>query len=89
MIHIRDDQNELNAERKFQCGLSGTLPLGDKWVYATEYGLHGMVDCPTCRGEPVERGIAGSRLNGNAMNRNNDPDAWNDWVRISESWGYP
>lgn len=87
MIHIRTDDSDLNSERKFRCGIGPALPEGDKWVGQNEYGLHGMVDCPACGGGQL--GIPASRLNGNAMKRHEDPEAWDNWVRLSESWGHP
>lgn len=88
MIHMRTDHSDLNSERRFRCGIGPKLPDGDKWVGQYEYGLHGMVDCPVCRGEPVPVGIPASRLNGNAAKRHEDPEAWDNWVRLSQSWGY-
>lgn len=48
----------------------------------------GMLWAPEYRpGDPIGTPI--SAIDGNAMNARRNPAAWDNWVRISESWGYP
>lgn len=53
--------------------------------------------CGVCQGEnrglldwnPRTRTRRFVRPDGNATNAQRDPEAWTEWVRISESWGHP
>jgi Family of unknown function (DUF6527) len=45
MIHVRIDDNELNADAKFACGIKWPLPPGDKYWFQTESGAD-HADCP-------------------------------------------
>lgn len=88
MIHIRVDQSELNAHRKFACGIGPELPAGDKWFYQSEASAR-HADCPGCnpRGaEPI--GWPATSMDGNAANRHVNPDAWNHWVAFCEANGH-
>lgn len=89
MIHIRTDTNELNADRKFFCGIGPLLPDGDKWVYEREYGLRSMVDCPICQPVPYAIGRPASSMNGNAADRIDDPERWANWVAFCNANGHP
>jgi hypothetical protein len=83
MIHIRVDEEVENSNRRFRCGIGPELPPGDKWVGASEYGLHGMVDCPGCGGAKRQLGTAISELSG----RPGQP-GYAKFVEIARSWGY-
>lgn len=89
MIHIRTDSEELNGKRKFACGIGPTLPEGDKWVHRDEYGLHSMVDCPACNPARESIGWRASDLNGNASQRNADPQGWANWIAFCNANGHP
>lgn len=70
------------------CGGSPDRKIVDK--------SEGMPRCEVCsaagRGgedwNPFTRGHTPARPNGNAMRAHGTP-AWDEWVRISESWGHP
>lgn len=49
---------------------------------------YGNPYCPRCIERDTEH-MANVRPDGNVMNRHRDPAAWDEWVRISDSWGYP
>ncbi len=89
MLHIRVDQNELNSQRKFACGIGPELPPGDKWVYESEH-LAASADCPGCnpRG-PEGVGWPAHSMDGNAANRRNNPEGWNNWLAFCEANGAP
>lgn len=88
MIHIRVDDSPLNSERRFGCGIGPALPEGDVYYFAGELSAE-RADCPGCHPSgPRALGVPASRLNGNAMRHHEDPAAWDNWVRLSNSWGY-
>ena len=82
-MHIRIDDNELNSQREFACGIGPELPEGDKWVGAYEFGLHHKVDCPGCGGRPRQIGTPISELSGRQGHH-----GYVEFVRIAKSWGY-
>lgn len=89
MLHVRIDQNDLNSERRFACGIGPALPEGDNWVYAHE-SMADRADCPGCNpGGPLPIGVPASALNGNASARLNDPEAWARWISFCEANGHP
>lgn len=90
MIHIRTDQSQLNSERRFACGIGPALPEGDKWFYEIEGAAYRHADCPGCnpRG-PQSVGWSASTMDGNASNRDSNPDGWNNWVAFCEANGAP
>lgn len=59
--------------------------------------VDGLPRCEICAAEglhledwnPRTRNQPPARPDGNAMNAINNPDGWDAWVRLSESWGYP
>ncbi len=89
MIHIRIDNEELNRNRRFACGIGPDLPEGDVYYFASELGAD-RADCPACnpRG-PKQIGTLASAMNGNAARRHEDPDAWNRWVAFCDANGHP
>lgn len=48
MIHIRIDNEELNANQKMACGLTGNLPEGDTYWFDSEFCAAYRADCPGC-----------------------------------------
>lgn len=82
MIHVLVEQLGDNSTRKFACGIGPTLPDGDKWVGASEYGLHHMVTCEGCGG-PAKLGTPISELSG----RPGHP-GYEEFKRIASTWGY-
>ena len=83
MIHIRVDNEELNINRKFACGIGPELPEGDVWVEtvmkaAAFLGSHPDVEhCPGCLGEKRPKlGTPISELSGRKF------------CEIARSWGY-
>jgi hypothetical protein len=68
---------------------------------APDRAIVGKVDgfprCNVCADEkrgledwnPRTRGRSAIRADGNAANAINNPDGWDAWVRLSESWGHP
>lgn len=89
MIHIRVDEQDLNSERRFACGLGPDLPAGDTYRFLAEtanpFILHD-VDCQKCnpgRGEAPHASTPLSRVSG----RPGHP-GYDEFVRIAESWGY-
>lgn len=83
MIHIRIDGEAENSKRKMACGIGPGLPTGDKWVGASEYGLHGMVDCPKCSPDCRPLGTPISELSGQPGRT-----GYSRFVQIAKSWGY-
>ena len=86
MMHIRVDTEELNSKRRFECGIGPELPLGDKYVFAEEFSLHHLVDCPGCLHgkKPQQLGTPLSELSGRPGQK-----GYAEFVRIAESWGHP
>lgn len=83
MFHIRVDDEIENSKRRFACGIGPALPEGDKWVGASEFGLHHMVDCPGCAGDRVQLGTPLSELSGRPGHRGYDK-----FCEIAASWGH-
>jgi len=83
--HIRVDQEELNANRRFACGIGPTLPEGDVYFFLSEWGTHSRVDCPGCQHARRDKtaGTPLSQLSG----RPGHP-GYDRFVSIAESWGY-
>ena len=85
VIHIRIDDDIENSKRRFECGLDSTLPIGDKYIYASQLSLMHIVDCPGClHGQPQRQlGTPLSELSGRPGHR-----GYSEFVRIAESWGH-
>ena len=82
MIHVRIDDEELNSKRKFACGLGPDLPPGDVYFFQTESGAD-RADCPGCN-------PAGPRRLGTPISKiSTQPGlpGYEEWLRISRSWG--
>ena len=83
MIHIRIDNEELNSKRKFACGLGPDLPEGDVYYFEGETGAD-RSDCPGCNpGGPRRLGTPISQI----ATQPGQP-GYEEWLRISRSWGY-
>lgn len=83
MIHIRIDDEELNANARFECGLRWPLPPGDKYYFVSEACADRLADCPGCNPNPRKLGTPLSQLSG----RQGEP-GYERFVEIAESWGY-
>lgn len=84
MIHIRVDDEELNANQRMACGLVGPLPEGDKYYFDAESRSR-LADCPDCNpGGPQKLGTPISQLSGRP-----GENGWDEFCRIAGSWGYP
>lgn len=88
MIHARIDDDELNANARFACGLSGKLPDGDVYYRQGEAGKAGFRGgdvCPGCYpGGKPKIGTPLSELSGRPGHA-----GYGEFKRISDSWGYP
>lgn len=83
MIHVRIDNEELNANARFACGIGWPLPPGDKYWFQSESGAD-RADCPGCNpGGPRPLGTPISQLSG----RPGEP-GYDEFKRIARSWGY-
>jgi len=83
VIHIRIDNNELNSQRKFVCGLGPELPPGDVYYFEGER-LARLSDCPGCNPSgPYQYGTPISQLSG----RPGEP-GYAEFCRIARSWRY-
>lgn len=83
MIHVRIDDNELNKDAKFACGISWPLPEGDKYWFQTESGAD-RADCPGCNPNgPRKLGTPISQLSGRPGH-----EGYAEFVRIARTWGY-
>lgn len=83
MIHVRIDDNELNKDAKFACGIGWPLPEGDKYWFQTESGAD-RADCPGCNPSgPCQLGTPISKLSGRPGH-----EGYAKFVRIARSWGY-
>lgn len=59
--------------------------------------IDGMPRCAVCSAagyglrdwNPRTRNRPSAQPDGNASNAARNPDGWNEWLRISESWGHP
>lgn len=82
MTHRRIDDNELNKDARFECGIGWPLPEGDQYVFEGE--LSPMVTCVGCGGGPaVPPGTPISELSG----RPGHP-GFERFCEIARSWGY-
>jgi hypothetical protein len=87
MIHIRIDDSDDNAKRRFLCGLGPALPPGDVYLFDSEArkaAFHKDEVCPGCylQGRP-QFGAPLSELSG----RPGEP-GWEKFKAIARSWGY-
>lgn len=83
MIHIRDDNEELNSKRHFICGIGPDLPEGDTYWFEGE-SQAAFADCPGCNPNgPRRLGTPLSELS----TRPGQP-GYDEFVRIARSWGY-
>jgi hypothetical protein len=83
VIHVRIDNNELNAAAQFACGIGWPLPEGDKYWFQSESGAD-RSDCPGCNpGGPRQLGTPISQIATQLGQR-----GCAEWLRISKSWGY-
>lgn len=90
MLHLRTDDNELNCDRKFACGIGPELPDGDKYVdshtqAAAHLAVHQEVaHCPGCFGEArPQLGTPFSELSGRPGTK-----GFSKFCEIARSWGY-
>ena len=83
MIHIRIDDEELNVNRKFACGIGPELPDGDTFYFACEPCADRLADCPGCNPNPRKLGTPLSQLSGRP-----GTDGYAEFCRIARSWGY-
>ena len=84
MIHIRIDECESNAERKFQRGVGPELPPGDVYYFDGEAGAW-HADCPGCNpGGPRQPGTPISKLSGTI-----GTPGYAAFCEIARSWGQP
>lgn len=83
LIHIRTDNNVLNADRKFVCGIGPELPKGDLWYQQYE-SMADFATCPKCNPiGPRRLGTPISQLSG----RPGQP-GYSEFVRIARSYGF-
>lgn len=75
-VHIRIDNEILNCNRRFACGIGPELPEGDVYYFASERGSHHKVDCPGCKPHAAK---LGTPLNQMTQAR---------FEEIGRSWGY-
>jgi hypothetical protein len=83
MIHVRIDTEVLNCNRRFACGIGPELPEGDVYYFQGEAGAD-RSDCPGCN-------PAGPRRLGTPISQlSTQPGkpGYEEWCRISQSWGY-
>jgi hypothetical protein len=85
MIHIRTDDNELNSNATFACGISlaELRAAGDKAYHYSEALADLCADCPKCNPRPRQLGTPLSQLSG----RPGHPGFQSFW-EIARSWGY-
>lgn len=83
MIRIRTDDNGMNKDAQFACGIPWPLPTGDKYWFEGERGAD-RADCPKCNpGGPRQLGTPISQLSG----RPGHP-GYDRFIAIAKSWGY-
>ncbi len=84
MIHRRIDDNELNKDAKFECGIAWPLPEGDLYIFEAEYLSSHRVTCVGCGGGPPEQlGTPISELSGQPGH-----PGYEKFCDIARSWGY-
>lgn len=85
MIHIRVDDEELNKNARFACGIAWPLPEGHMYWFEGE-SMADRATCPGCNpGGPRKLGTPLSELSGNP---NDNPAGYEKFKRIAKSWGY-
>jgi hypothetical protein len=78
VIHLRVDNENMNINRRFACGIGPELPPGDKYFFAGEIAADRHVDCPGCNpGGPRKLGTPLSEVTPERL------------AEIARSWGYP
>lgn len=82
MIHIRIDDEDLNINRRFACGIGPDLPEGDTYFFASE-AASARADCPGCNPNPRKLGTPLSEISTQPGTK-----GYENWLRISESWGH-
>lgn len=82
MIHIRIDNEKLNSNRQFACGIGPELPEGDKYYFAAEAASDLLADCPKCNPNPRKLGTPLSQLSGQPG------PGYAEFCRLAQSWGY-
>lgn len=93
MIHIRIDDEPLNRDARFACGIGWPMPAGDVYFHEAEplhrvaCYLHGRPEvevCPGCfpNGRP-QFGTPLSELSGRPGER-----GYEEFCRIARSWGH-
>ena len=84
MVHRRTDDNELNKDAKFECGIGWPLPDGDKYIDDGDFWHTHMITCEGCGGGPPQPlGTPLSQLSA----RPGEP-GYAEFCRIARSWGY-
>lgn len=83
MIHIRIDNEIENSKRRFACGIGPDLPVGDVYYFESEASAK-RADCPGCNpAGPKPMGTPMSQISTQPGQR-----GYEEWLRISRSWGY-
>lgn len=83
MIHIRIDNEKLNSNAKFACGIGWPIPEGDKYWFQSESGAQ-FSDCPGCNPSgPRKLGTPLSEISGRPGH-----SGYDEFARIARSWGY-
>ena len=83
MIHIRIDDNGINAKRRFACGLGPELPPGDVYFFASEPQSE-RADCPGCNPSgPRPIGTPLSAVSGRPGTK-----GFERFKQIADSWRY-
>lgn len=83
VVHIRVDNEPLNSQRRFACGIGPELPEGHVYYFAGE-AMAATANCPGCNPDgPRQLGTPLSKLSG----RPGEP-GYDEFRRIAESWGY-
>lgn len=85
MTHIRVDDEKLNKNARFACGIAWPLPDGDLYWFEGEHQAD-RADCPGCNpGGPRKLGTPLKDLAGRPQD---NPVGYAEFVRIAKSWGY-
>lgn len=93
MLHIRIDDEPLNKDAKFACGIGWPLPEGDTYFFESEpiqrsaaflSSRPETAACPVCfpEGRP-QLGTPLSEISGRPGHKGYD-----EFCRIAKSWGY-